>query len=83
MNNKKVYMTEDEQYDEYGIFVGAIVTLKKDRTSKGIIKHIDENLLNVTTCNVCWIKWGGKSFEDSDNHEDWDVQWTNKLEVIE
>jgi hypothetical protein len=76
-------MTKNEQYDEYGVFVGAKVTMKKDRTIEGIVKHIDENLMNVSTCNVCWTLWGGKVFQDSDNQEDWDIQWTNKLEVIE
>jgi hypothetical protein len=76
-------MTKDEQYNEYGVFVGALVTLKKDRAVEGIVKHIDENLTDVTTCNVCWTKWGGKEFKDSENQEEWDIQWTNKLEVID
>ena len=79
----KLIMSEDEQYNEYGIFVGAKVSLKKDPNFIGIVKHIDENLCEITTCKVCWIEQGGKVFEDTDNKEEWDTQWSNKLDVID
>lgn len=51
----------------------------KDDSITGIITHIDDNLKDVTTCNVAW---NVKNIDEAivkHSNSDVDIQWTNKL----
>jgi hypothetical protein len=75
-------MITEEQLSEYGIYTGCKVEHIGDDRCVGIVKHIDENLKNITTCNVVWIKIDRRQYTDTDNTKHWDIIWTNKLRLI-
>lgn len=61
-------MTIDTMY-EYGFVVGDRVQHYTELTAFGTIKHIDDNLPDITTVLVEW----------DDDVGEYDIQWSNKL----
>lgn len=54
----------------------------KDTNLKGIVVHVDNNLKDITTCNVVWdCNTVEEALAVSINNSD--IQWTNKLIVLE
>lgn len=54
----------------------------KDTNLKGVVVHVDENLKDITTCNIAW---GCNTVEEAlaVDISETDIQWTNKLIVLE
>jgi hypothetical protein len=61
---------QTRQIREYGICLGMRVSHKFEESS-GTVIQIDENLPDITTCQVWW-----------DNYPTSSVEWTNKLQEI-
>lgn len=58
--------------NNYGIQKGDRVCHTREQSWIGTVIHIDTNLEDVTTCNIIW----------DDQPAGVDIQWTNKLLVI-
>lgn len=64
--------TEEEMESEYPCKIGDKVIHYKDKDVVGVITNIDTNMPHPTSCEVCW----------EDNPNELDIQWTNKLIVV-